>query len=59
VTGPVLAVSLAVLLSLTCCSVFSVVSYLLLATLCAALATRVYKYFMVMLHKGEDVHPFK
>ena len=58
-TGPVLGFLIVILLSLTCCSVFSVTSYLLLFILLGALIVRVVSHVRAKVHTGDDTHPFK
>lgn len=58
-SGLVFGVVLAVLLSLTCFSLISVVAYLALGTLMVAIAFRVYRNVLQAVQKSSEGHPFK
>ncbi|XP_057193107.1 reticulon-4a isoform X2 [Triplophysa rosa] len=58
-TGVVFGASLLLLLSLSACSVISVVSYVALALLSVTISFRIYKGILQAVQKSEDGHPFK
>uniref|UniRef100_A0A023FIV7 Reticulon-like protein n=1 Tax=Amblyomma cajennense TaxID=34607 RepID=A0A023FIV7_AMBCJ len=58
-SGLVFGVVLAVLLSLTCFSLISVVAYLALFTLAVAICFRVYRNVLQAVQKSSEGHPFK
>jgi len=58
-TGVVFGTSLLVLLSLTYCSLISVVAYLSLALLTVSLSFRIYKNVLQAVQKSGEGHPFK
>ncbi|XP_048062020.1 reticulon-4b isoform X1 [Megalobrama amblycephala] len=51
--------SLFVLLSLTCCSIISVLSYAALALLSVTVTFRIYKGVLQAIQKSDEGHPFK
>ena len=59
VTGAILAAFLFILISLARCSIFSVISYVLLLTLIGTFLFRIGKLVVAKVHKGDDLHPFK
>lgn len=58
-SGLVFGAVLAVLLSLTCFSLISVVAYLALGALTVAIAFRVYRNVLQAVQKSSEGHPFK
>ncbi|XP_074600074.1 uncharacterized protein LOC141854329 isoform X2 [Brevipalpus obovatus] len=58
-SGVAFASGLLLLLSLACCSIISVVSYLSLALLGSAIAFRAYKSVMQAVNKLDEGHPFQ
>ncbi|XP_050036256.1 reticulon-3-B isoform X2 [Dermacentor andersoni] len=58
-SGLVFGLVLAVLLSLTCFSLISVVAYLALGSLMVAIAFRVYRNVLQAVQKSSEGHPFK
>jgi len=58
-TGVVFGSMMFVLLSLSCCSLLSVLAYLSLAILTVTFSFRVYKSVMQAVQKTNDGHPFK
>ncbi|XP_077537666.1 reticulon isoform X2 [Haemaphysalis longicornis] len=58
-SGLVFGAVLALLLSLTCFSLISVVAYLALGTLTVAIAFRVYRNVLQAVQKSSEGHPFK
>ncbi|XP_075556274.1 reticulon isoform X1 [Dermacentor variabilis] len=58
-SGLVFGLVLAVLLSLTCFSLISVVAYLALGSLMVAIAFRVYRNVLQAVQKSAEGHPFK
>ncbi len=58
-TGVVFGASLFLLLSLSVCSIISVISYMALALLSVTVTFRIYKGILQAVQKSEDGHPFK
>ncbi|TRY59984.1 hypothetical protein DNTS_010971, partial [Danionella cerebrum] len=58
-TGVVFGASLFLLLSLSICSIISVLSYIALALLSVTISFRIYKGILQAVQKSEDGHPFK
>ncbi|XP_066520429.1 reticulon-4a isoform X2 [Hoplias malabaricus] len=58
-TGVVFGASLLLLLSLTVCSIVSVLAYISLALLSVTVSFRIYKGIVQAVQKSEDGHPFK
>nr|DAA04583.1 TPA_inf: RTN4-N [Cyprinus carpio] len=58
-TGVVFGASLFLLLSLSVCSIISVISYVALALLSVTISFRIYKGILQAVQKSEDGHPFK
>ncbi|KAG1942180.1 reticulon-4 isoform E [Pimephales promelas] len=58
-TGVVFGASLLLLLSLSVCSIISVLSYVALALLSVTISFRIYKGILQAVQKSEDGHPFK
>uniref|UniRef100_A0A671K688 Reticulon n=1 Tax=Sinocyclocheilus anshuiensis TaxID=1608454 RepID=A0A671K688_9TELE len=58
-TGVVFGASLFLLLSLSVCSIISVISYVGLALLSVTISFRIYKGILQAVQKSEDGHPFK
>ncbi|KAG2467075.1 reticulon-4-like isoform X1 [Polypterus senegalus] len=58
-TGIVFGASLFLLLSLTVCSIVSVISYLALALLSVTISFRIYKGVVQAIQKSDEGHPFK
>lgn len=58
-TGIAFGAGLAILLSLACCSIISVVAYTALLTLTGTLSFRVYKNILQAVQKTNEGHPFK
>ncbi|XP_067230546.1 reticulon-4a isoform X1 [Chanodichthys erythropterus] len=58
-TGVVFGASLFLLLSLSVCSIISVLSYVALALLSVTISFRIYKGILQAVQKSEDGHPFK
>ncbi|XP_043097626.1 reticulon-4a isoform X1 [Puntigrus tetrazona] len=58
-TGVVFGASLLLLLSLSVCSIISVISYMALALLSVTISFRIYKGILQAVQKSEDGHPFK
>ncbi|XP_037575407.1 reticulon-3-B isoform X2 [Dermacentor silvarum] len=58
-SGLVFGLVLAVLLSLTCFSLISVVAYLALGSLMVAIAFRIYRNVLQAVQKSSEGHPFK
>ncbi|KAK7154820.1 hypothetical protein R3I93_009692 [Phoxinus phoxinus] len=58
-TGVVFGASLFLLLSLSVCSIISVLSYVALALLSVTVSFRIYKGILQAVQKSEDGHPFK
>lgn len=58
-TGVVFGASLFLLLSLSVCSIISVISYVALALLSVTTSFRIYKGILQAVQKSEDGHPFK
>ncbi|CAM4620411.1 unnamed protein product [Leuciscus chuanchicus] len=58
-TGVVFGASLFLLLSLSICSIISVLSYVALALLSVTVSFRIYKGILQAVQKSEDGHPFK
>lgn len=58
-TGVVFGASLFLLLSLTVCSIVSVLSYVALALLSVSIAFRIYKGILQAVQKSDEGHPFK
>ncbi|XP_026112061.1 reticulon-4a isoform X1 [Carassius auratus] len=58
-TGVVFGASLLLLLSLSVCSIISVISYVALALLSVTISFRIYKGILQAVQKSEDGHPFK
>uniref|UniRef100_A0A673LFE6 Reticulon-1-A-like n=1 Tax=Sinocyclocheilus rhinocerous TaxID=307959 RepID=A0A673LFE6_9TELE len=57
-TGVVFGASLFLLLSLSVCSIISVISYVALALLSVTISFRIYKGILQAVQKSEDGHPF-
>lgn len=58
-TGVVFGAGLFLLLSLSMCSIISVLSYVALALLSVTVSFRIYKGILQAVQKSEDGHPFK
>ncbi|XP_059416922.1 reticulon-1-A-like isoform X1 [Carassius carassius] len=58
-TGVVFGASLLLLLSLSVCSIISVISYMTLALLSVTISFRIYKGILQAVQKSEDGHPLK
>ncbi|XP_028037128.1 reticulon-1-A isoform X4 [Bombyx mandarina] len=58
-SGAALGAGLALLVALACCSVVSVLAYVSLLALSAAVAFRLYKNVLQAVQKTNDGHPFK
>lgn len=58
-TGAVFAVGLIVLLSMTCCSIISVFSWISLLTLSGTISFRIYRVIVGAVQKKDDGVPFK
>ena len=58
-SGIAFVAGLVVLLSLACCSIISVISYVALLALSASLSFRVYKSVLQAVQKTNEGHPFK
>lgn len=58
-TGVVFGAALLLLLSLTACSIVSVVSYVALALLSVTISFRIYKGILQAVQKSDEGHPFK
>lgn len=58
-TGVVFGANLLLLLSLTMCSIISVLSYVALALLSITITFRIYKGILQAIQKSDEGHPFK
>uniref|UniRef100_A0A3B1K083 Reticulon n=1 Tax=Astyanax mexicanus TaxID=7994 RepID=A0A3B1K083_ASTMX len=58
-TGVVFGASLLLLLSLSVCSIISVLSYVALALLSVTITFRIYKGILQAIQKSDEGHPFK
>uniref|UniRef100_A0A3B4CB36 Reticulon n=1 Tax=Pygocentrus nattereri TaxID=42514 RepID=A0A3B4CB36_PYGNA len=58
-TGVVFGASLLLLLSLSMCSIISVLSYVALALLSVTITFRIYKGILQAIQKSDEGHPFK
>lgn len=58
-SGIVFGASLLLLLSLSVCSIISVLSYVALALLSVTISFRIYKGVLQAIQKSDEGHPFK
>ena len=58
-TGVVFGASFLLLLSLSMCSIISVLSYVALALLSVTITFRIYKGILQAIQKSDEGHPFK
>lgn len=58
-SGIVFGASLLLLLSLSVCSIISVLSYVALALLSVSICFRIYKGVLQAIQKSDEGHPFK